>query len=351
MPFRGAKPADPGPDIGMPARARAHVPSPRLYRRLIADDPEARFAAAAIVAFTLLAITYWAFVGTEVGQNLENLAVRGAELRREAAREASLERLTQISVVTFAIAIAAAFAIGLVRRRPALATVVAVVMVLSVVLAELLKELLPRPALVPGPAWILRNSFPSGSAAVATAIAVGTLLVAPDRLRWAVLPVGALFAAAIGDAIQTTGWHRLSDTVGSALLVIAVASTALVVLARLHLIQPSPHGRVHPRVRDVLTALALVALVVGTVMLVLVVAFPLLGSPEGGRRAFLQTAFPLFGAGLTILALVAFMRVIEPFSLGQTQASDDPIRSGMAGDPTTHDAPAPSANVGHRNAP
>jgi uncharacterized membrane protein YidH (DUF202 family) len=166
-----------------------------------------------------------------------------------------------------------------------------------------------------------------------------------------VLPIGALYAAAIGDAIQTTGWHRLSDTVGSALLVIAVASTALVVLARLRLVQPSPRGRVHPRVREMLFALALVALVVGTVMLVLVVAFPLLGSPEGGRRAFLQTAFPLFGAGLTILALVAFTRVIEPFSLGQTQASDEPIRSGMAGDPAAPDAPAPSANVVHRNAP
>ncbi|MEX1104437.1 MAG: phosphatase PAP2 family protein, partial [Dehalococcoidia bacterium] len=233
----------------------------------------------------------------------------------------------------------------LLRGRAALAALVGVVMVVSVVLAELLKEVLPRPALVAGPAWILRNSFPSGSAAVATAIAVGALLVTPDRLRWLVLPLGALYAAAIGDALQIAGWHRLSDTVGGALLVISVASAGLVVLARLRLVQPSPHGRVHPRVREVLVALALVALVVGTVMLVLVVVFPLLGSPEGGRRAFVQTAFPLFGAGLTIMAVVAFSRVIEPFSLGQGRAHADQMTAGWTDADAVPHAPEPVSDV------
>ncbi len=301
------------------------------YRMKLATAT-ARFAASTIVALVLFGLTYWALVATEIGQNLENLAVQGAELRSPAARAASLERLTQISVLTFALAITAVFIVGILRRRPGLGAVVGVIMVLSVVLAELLKEFLPRPLLVQGPAWILRNTFPSGSAAVATAIAVGALLVAPDRLRWLALAVGASYAAIIGDAIQTSGWHRLSDTFGSTLLVIAVASASLAVLARLDLAQPSPFGHVDRRVRYALLALAVVTLLVGMVILVLVVAFPILGSPEGARRAFLQTAFPLFGAGLTIVALVAFARVIEPFSLGQARASPDLMRSAWTDD-------------------
>jgi hypothetical protein len=298
------------------------------YRmKLAAAAP--RFAATAFVALVLFGVTYWAFVATDVGQNLENLAVRGAELRSQAARAASLERLTQISVLTFALAITIVFIVGVLRRRPGFGALVGVIMVLSVVLAEVLKEFLPRPMLVPGPAWILRNTFPSGSAAVATAIAVGALLVAPDRLRWLALALGAPYVAIIGDAIQTSGWHRLSDTFGSTLLVIAVASVGLAVFARLDLVQPSPFGRVDRRIRYALFVLALVTLLVGTVMLVLVAAFPLLGSPEGARRAFLQTAFPLFGAGLSIIALVTFARVIEPFSLGRAPAPLELMRPGQ----------------------
>lgn len=330
---------------------REPSPTDGPLRRPIFDVPGARFAASAVAAFSLFIGTYAALVGTELGQTLENLALRGSELRSEAIRDASLERLTQISVVTFGLSIVTAIVIGFLRRRPALGVFVGVVMVVSVVLAELLKEFVPRPALVSGPTWILRNSFPSGTAAVATSIAIGAVLVMPDRLRWVALAVGAVYAGAIGDAIQVTGWHRLSDTIGSALLAIAVASAALVVLARLHLVQPSPHGRVNPRVRHVLVVLGLVAIAVGTIILLLVVVFPLLGRPDGGRRAFLQTAFPLFGAGVTILALVAFTRVIEPFSLGLTQISHGPAGSDMADDPAASGVAGPSASAGHRNDP
>jgi hypothetical protein len=51
-------------------------------------------------------------------------------------------------------------------------------------------------------------------------------------------------------------------------------------------------------------------------LLVLLVVFPLLSSPEGGRRVFFQTAFPLFAAALTPLTLVLFARLLEGRSLG-----------------------------------
>ena len=305
---------------------------------VVRPAPELRFAGVALVALVLLVTTYVLFAGTELGQRLENAALRGAEFRSEAEREASLARLSQISVAIFVLAIGAVFWVGLLRRRGGLGSLVAGVMVVSVVAAELIKDVLPRPELVAGPAWILRNSFPSGSAAVATAIAIGTFLVAPDRLRWAVLPIGAIYAAVIGEAIQATGWHRLSDTIGSTLLVIAVAGGGLVLLSGANLVQPSAHGHVDRRIRDGLTVLALVAFGLGTVPLLLVTIFPLLATPEGARRVFLQSAFPLFGAGFTILALMLFARVVEPFSLGRARPTSDarPL-SATGSEPRTAD--------------
>ncbi|MEO8273507.1 MAG: phosphatase PAP2 family protein [Chloroflexota bacterium] len=272
---------------------------------------------AAAVALVLFVVTYWAFVTTGVGQSLENLAVRGAQLRSTETRGASLELLSPISVLAFGLAITITFLVAVLRRRLALGAMAVGVMVTSVVAAELLKEVLPRPVFEPGPSWILRNSFPSGSAAVATAVAIGCLLVAPDRLRWLVLAAGTLAVAIIGDAVQTAGWHRLSDTIGGTLLVIGVASGGLAVLARMGLVQETQHGRVPRSVWIVLALLALAVLILATLVIVILLAFPLLGAPEGGRRAFLQTAFPLFGAGSTILAMLVFGRVIEPLSLGQ----------------------------------
>ena len=295
----------------------------------------ARFIAAALLALVAFAATYLALVTTPVGQDLENLAVRGAELRSPAARDAALERLSPISVVTFGLAVTLTFLTAVLRGRLALAAVAAGVMVVSVVGAELLKEVLPRPVLRAGPDWILRNSFPSGSAAVATATAVGALIVVPDRLRSLALPVGVLLATVVGDAIQTAGWHRLSDTMGGTLLVLAIATGGLAILARLGLVQPTAEGRV-PRPIWVATAvLALAALTVATAMILLMAAFPLLSAPEGGRRAFLQTAFPLFGAAFTILALLTFGRLLEPITLGRGEPIDQgdppPARGGRQG--------------------
>ena len=103
--------------------------------------------------------------------------------------------------------------------------------------------------LVDAAPWLIRNTFPSGSAAVAVAIAAGAILVVPDRIRWLALAAGALYAAVIVDAIQIVGWHRLSDTVGSGLLVTAVAAAGAALMARAGLAQPSTSGRIDRRVR------------------------------------------------------------------------------------------------------
>ena len=312
------------PPAGATSREPAdRPPPPRISSHAALADAVAtrtsargRFIAVSLGAVALLVLTWAAFVGTGIGQRIENSALLGAEFRSSAERELGLERLSLISTTMFGIAVVVVFIVALARRRAALGGVVAGSMVVSVVAAEALKELLPRPELVTGPGWLLRNSFPSGTAAVAAAVAVGLLLVTPDRLRWIALPAGAIYAAAIGEATQATGWHRLSDVVGSVLLVVAVMSAGLVALAAGGLVQPGGRGRIDPRVRNTLTVLTLVALLLGVALLVMATIFPLLASTGGARRVFLQTAFPLFGAGFTVGALTAFGRFVEPFEVG-----------------------------------
>jgi hypothetical protein len=197
----------------------------------------------------------------------------------------------------------------------------AAVMSVSVVAAEVVKELLTRPEHIAGPVWLLRNSFPSGTAAVAVAIAVGLLLVSPLRLRWLVVLLGAAFAAVVAHALQVSGWHRLSDVVGSALLVVGVAALATGGLTATGWAIPATTGDVHPRVYLVVVGLGLAAVGVGVVVVALPALFPVLLAPDGSRRAFLQVAFPLAGAGTTALLVALHAWLIQPWSLGRREAA------------------------------
>jgi hypothetical protein len=301
----------------------------RLGRRL-AETASWRFGLASAVAIVLFGATYVAFVLTEPGQRLENAALMGAQLRGDAARQGSLGYLSQLTVLTFALGVIAIAAVAFARRRPGLGVLVAAAMGGATLVAELLKAELPRPELVSGPAWILRNDFPSGTATVAAALGIGAFLVAPDRLRWVVLPIGALFAAVIGQSTQITGWHRLSSAAGGVLLVIAIASGALVLLDRSGLVRRSPLGRIDRRVRTAILVLPTATFVIAAAALALLVAFPLLQTPADADAVFLHTVSELVGFGLTVVAFVVFARIVEPFSLGRS-ASPDPARAG----PTT----------------
>jgi hypothetical protein len=328
---RDGRPDDqPGPDAGhaspaAPAAPAANAAHPTAAARL---GPTGWFLAVAVGSTLLFVLAYLIFVGTTPGQRIENLALLGAELRSDADRAAALDRLSSVTVAIFALALVAVLATGFLRRREVLAVTAAGSMVIAVLLAEVLKDVLPRPVLVDGPAWLLRNSFPSGSAAVAASIAIGALLVVPDRLRWAVLVAGVIFAALIGESVQTTGWHRLSDTIGGVLLVIAVSAGGLVLLARAGRVAPSEGARIDPRLRAALLAVAVGAAVLGAALTILPVIFPLLGAPTGARRSIMQTAFPLVGVGVTVLTIVVFARVIEPYSLGRGERTGSPTESG-----------------------
>jgi hypothetical protein len=335
----GRGPVEPGRVAASPPALDRVAPRSAVQRefrlvsavRRIAASPSWRFGLAALGSGTLLAAVYAVFVLSRPGQRLENMALMGAQLRGPTGREESLTYLSQVTVLTFALALIGIAAIAFARRRPGLGVLVAGVMGGSTVVAEVLKDVLPRPELLTGPAWILRNDFPSGTATIAAALGVGALLVAPDRLRWFVLPVGALCAAIIGQSTQITGWHRLSGALGGVLLVMAFAAAALFVLGRVGLVQPTPLGRVHPKLRAALLLVPAVAFVIAVAAVVLLVGFPILQVPENADAVFLHTVSELLGFGFTIVAFVAFASVIEPFSFGRSarRPATEPAAGGL----------------------
>lgn len=310
-----APPESPGPDAT--AATATEPPRPGWAARIrFRGSPAVRFAAAALVAAAGVVAVWLLLVGTEPGQRLENAALRGAEFRTDLDRQAALDRLSQVTASTFGLVAVGCFLVGQLRKRGWLATVVVVSMAAGVAMTELLKAVLGRPELVGGPAWIVQNSFPSGSAAVATAVALGLYVVAPDRLRWLALTAGVVVAAFISESVQTSGWHRLSDTVGAACMALVAMFAGLWLLARAGLVLPSDRGHVDRRVAAGLWLVAGVALALGTVVLLLLALFPVLTTPVDAERALLQTAFPLIGTGWTVVAILLAARVVEPFTLG-----------------------------------
>jgi hypothetical protein len=267
--------------------------------------------AGAVVAYVVL-------IRTATGQQLENMALRGARQEFEGIRQSSLVELHEITTVAFAVAIALVMVVALLRRKPRLAVMAAGVMGISVAVAEVAKRVLPRPELVDAPPGWLNNSFPSGHVTIAVAIGVGAIIVAPYAFRWLVTIVAALYAMGIAQAVEIAGWHRLSGVIGATLLVLAVASVGLFVMARMGRIQAFGSRR-------------LVGAVVATVVLGLVgLGFagvgavfglgrllPLPAAPTAGDELLAFTSTLLVGAGLIALVLLAFLWLIRPYGIDE----------------------------------
>jgi PAP2 superfamily len=282
----------------------------------VAGDPTVRFVGAAVGFLTAFWSIYIAFVTTEPGQRLENSALRAATLRADTTRTDSLNYLSQVSVASFVGAMALIALVGMVRRRPGLGILAVAVMGVSALGAEVLKVVLPRPELTDGPGWILRNSFPSGTATVVASVGIGALLVAPDRLRWLVLLAAAAAAGLIGQATQVTGWHRASDALGGVVLSGSVACLGLIGLARIRHAQPSTVGHIDRRVLGLVWIVAVGAIVLGVAIVGLMIGFPILAAPVDAESVFLHTASDLVVFGLSTVAIATFAWVIDPYTLG-----------------------------------
>lgn len=126
--------------------------------------------------------------------------------------------------------------IALARRRYSLAIMAVVLVVGSAATAFALKSyLLTRTEFNIDPERAgAGNSLPSGHATAAAAFAVGLVLVLPPAARGLASLLGASYAAVVGIATLSSGWHRPSDVLAAYLIVGGWAAFAglLLVLAQ-----------------------------------------------------------------------------------------------------------------------
>ncbi len=191
-----------------------------------------RLLALALACAVLVGLFYVFFVRTELGQRIDDAALDGrAELTANEVQDAD-DLLQTIDLSSVALLGGAIVVVGFVRGRLSLAAAAVIVLMGANVATQLMKEVLARPDFVPSQAQVgIGNSLPSGHTTVAASIALAAVLVAPKRIRGLVALVGALYAAAIGVAVLTAGWHRPSDAVAAFAMATGWAAVASLVVA------------------------------------------------------------------------------------------------------------------------
>lgn len=207
-----------------------------------------RVLALALGAALVFVLLYLFAVQTELGQRIDDAALRGSERAPERAQDGSEALLRTISIGSLAFAVVTLGGLASLRRRPLLIVLPALVVGASLGATEVLKDwILPRPGLV-DPVTLPENSYPSGHTTIGISLALAAVLVTAPALRAHAGLLAAGFAAMMGVLVVTASWHRPSDSIGSYAL--SVAITAAITAA---LYQRAPEaagsGRTAPRVR------------------------------------------------------------------------------------------------------
>jgi len=172
------------------------------------------------------------FVGTKMGQLIEQSAFHGSLYGRTRLWTIAEPILNAVSVAYVAVAILVVVAIALLRKRWMLAVQVVTVIVGANVTTQLTKKLIfTRPDLDVG--WSLANSLPSGHTTVAASVSLALLIAVPRFWRPIVALFGAGFSAAMGISTLVGQWHRPADvyaalcvSAGWALIVCAFATSS-----------------------------------------------------------------------------------------------------------------------------
>lgn len=208
------------------------VPARHRLREMRRASPLKLSLAGALGFGAAFLLSYFVFVHTTGGQAAENGVVRSAQSGLSSTSDWATPLRDGDKIAVLCAAAVLVLVIALLRRRFALAAAGSAVLGGSLLVAHVLKMyVFDRPPLTGGGSVATHNSFPSGHVTAAMAIAAAIALVVPRRARPYVLVPGALGVAWVASATITLGWHRLSDTVGGALL---VATICCLVAAALH---------------------------------------------------------------------------------------------------------------------
>lgn len=251
------------------------------------------------------------FVHTWRGQQVDGAALRGAGIGRARIISEVRHVLDLVSVLALAAATATVGFIAVLRRRPGVALLVVLLIAGANLTTQVLKfAILSRPDL--GNSGPAHNTLPSGHTTVAMSVAVALVLVVPPAVRGLAAVVGAAFAAVMGVATLSAGWHRPSDAVAACLV---VGGWAAVLGAGAAAVTPAPATGIgsprdaHPLATSLLGVGALVCLAFGVTALLLTAgAVPadlsrlrLFVAYAGGAATIAGTALAVMSALLVVV--------------------------------------------------
>ncbi|GAB3279178.1 hypothetical protein GCM10027449_19630 [Sinomonas notoginsengisoli] len=184
------------------------------------------FLLAGLLAAAACAGTYWAFVRTRAGQELDQSALLEAAAMFGSWSRDNLTALNSLPAAAAAIAAAALAHALLVRRRRAAPAIALTAALGANAASYVLKHwALARPDF--GFSALGENTLPSGHATLTASAAAAVFLVAPPRWRPAAAFAGATYAAATGLVMLVNHWHLPADVVAAFCLVAAVMAPAL----------------------------------------------------------------------------------------------------------------------------
>jgi membrane-associated phospholipid phosphatase len=193
-------------------------------------------AGLSMVNLVLLLLVVRYCVGTIRGQMLDTVALAGNGTGRARVDAPLNTALDAISVASVVMVLALVGLIALVRRRYSLAIMAVILVAGSVATTYVLKAyVITRTDFGVDPDRAgAGNSLPSGHATAAAAFAIGLVLVLPPAARGIASVAGATYAAIVGVATLSAGWHRPSDVIASYLIAggWAAAAGLLLVLAQ-----------------------------------------------------------------------------------------------------------------------
>lgn len=229
---RCPSPADRQGLTSAPLQPAPFGPAPVGYREGVNRRREALVAwSVAGVSAVGVGLLWRVFVDTVPGQQVERLAFDGALFGRTHLWSTAHGVLDVVSIWFIALALAVAAAVALVRRRWELAVQVGVLVAGANLTTRILKTIvLHRPDLGLGRTG--DNTLPSGHTTAAASVSAALLFVVPPRARPWVAVLGAGYTAATGVSTLIGRWHRPSDAVAAALVVLAWTAVACALATR-----------------------------------------------------------------------------------------------------------------------
>ena len=283
------------------------------------------FALAGGCLVALLA-EYLLAVRTAPGQRFEDAVLRAADrVSGSTEQTRALDTLDAITVSSVVVALILVLLVAFLRRRILLGLLSVGMIAASIVTAEVIQHFVPRPILLEHGYRREDQSFPSGHATVAMALMCALMMVVPYRFRGLVVVVGSLWAASVGVATVTAGWHRPSDTIGAGLIVVGYACIAVAVLARWGRVREAalrtPAGR---NLRGLLAGACAGVAVLAFAFAVAVVASH--SSDRGNSAAALLLAGRLLALSASAGVAVALLALLRHVDLGAPPA--DPAEEG-----------------------